>query len=147
MPASALRWNVECGVNCWIAVWREAFAARRDDQAATALAQLASDAATEKSALRMPAAKAAATKSRPHYTPGQNAPVTGLYRVHHGATHREDHDVVIIRGEEFPACRLCKGQVTYTIKQQASHITHDIDFTAPTALILTRTRSSEPPVK
>jgi hypothetical protein len=66
---------------------------------------------------------------------GEMAPVTGTYRVVH-QEHRPDHDAVIIRGENLPACRTCKGDVQVIVQSQASHITHDFDFAGPNLLIV-----------
>jgi hypothetical protein len=78
----------------------------------------------------------AARQSRQQYTPGQYAPVNGVYCVHHGANHRQDHDVVILRDEEFPACRSCRGDVRYTLTKEARYVTDDFDLAAPTGFIL-----------
>ena len=71
-----------------------------------------------------------------HCVPGQRAPVSGLYRVHHLRPHRGDHNVVILRAEELPACRLCRAHVQYVIEREALYITDDFDFVAPVAVIL-----------
>jgi hypothetical protein len=76
---------------------------------------------------------------REQYTPGQIAPVSGVYTIVHHRGHRDDHDVVVISGDEFPACRECKGNVRYTIRQQVAYITHDFDLTAPAELLSRRT--------
>jgi hypothetical protein len=75
-----------------------------------------------------------AFRNQPRYSPGQSAPASGVYRVHHGTGHREDHDLIVIRGEEFAACRSCKGVVQFTLKKQASYITDDFDFAGPMEL-------------
>jgi len=66
------------------------------------------------------------------YKPGDVVPVSGMYRVLHGPEHgRDSHVVVAIRGEQFPPCRVCRQQVSFTIQRQASHCTHDWDFAGP----------------
>lgn len=80
----------------------------------------------------------AATPSRRFrraYAPGEMAPVTGVYRVVH-QEHRPDYDAVLIRGEQFPACRTCKAAVRFIVQTQASHILHDFDFAGPTLPIV-----------
>ncbi len=77
-----------------------------------------------------------ARKAPKVYGPGEFAPVTGVYIVEHLGGHRTPHEVVIIRGEELPACRYCRAKVEFTVKLQASHVTHDIDFSGPTGLTL-----------
>lgn len=68
------------------------------------------------------------------YRAGELAPVSGIYRVTHLSGHRKPHLAVIIRAEELPVCRTCKGNVRFEIVQMASHVTHDWDFTAPSGL-------------
>ncbi len=74
-------------------------------------------------------------RARRLYKPGEAAPVSGIYTVQHHA-HRENHEVVILRGEELPACRSCKAEVRFYVKHQASHVTHDWDFAGPGCLVL-----------
>lgn len=64
------------------------------------------------------------------YKPGQMVPISGIYTVVHVA-HRPDHPVVAIRGEEFPACRVCKADVAFYPNQPVTHITHDFDLAGP----------------
>jgi len=73
---------------------------------------------------------ALARAARSRYRPGDFAPISGLYEVHH-RDHREPHVVTIIRGETQPPCRECKGEVRFEVVQPASHVTHDWDFTGP----------------
>ncbi len=61
------------------------------------------------------------------FRPGDLAPHTGIYRVIHHR-HRPEHDVIVICGEELPACRTCKGAVRFTIQITGKHVTHDFDF-------------------
>ncbi len=74
-------------------------------------------------------------RARRMYKPGETAPVSGIYTVLH-QTHRENHEVVILRGEELPFCRSCQVEVRFQVKQQASHVTHDWDFAGPGSLVL-----------
>ena len=69
--------------------------------------------------------------ARKKFRPGGLAPITGVYAVTHGVRHRDRHEVVIIRGEQLPACRTCKLNVTYEIVRPISHVTHDWDFSGP----------------
>jgi hypothetical protein len=76
---------------------------------------------------------------REQYIPGQTAQKSGLYRVHHGRNHRDDHDVVAICRDEFPGCRGCGGDVRYVLLQEVAYITHNFDLTGPAELIPRRT--------
>ena len=71
---------------------------------------------------------------RESHQPGVLAQVSGVYRVTHLTGHRGPHLAMIIRGEELPSCRTCKGNVRFELVQQASHVTHDWDFAAPSGL-------------
>jgi hypothetical protein len=42
--------------------------------------------------------------------------------------HRPPHQVLVIRGEELPVCRICKQAVRFEILETVSYVCHDIDF-------------------
>jgi PilZ domain len=73
-------------------------------------------------------------KSQKKFRPGELAPITGVYLVNHALRHREPHEVVIIRGENLPACRTCKLNTEFEIVKPTSHVTHDWDFSGPNNL-------------
>ena len=77
-----------------------------------------------------------ASTSKKKFRPGEMAPITGVYLVEHGLRHRDQHEVVIIRGEQLPTCRECKLNVSYEILHPISHITHDWDFSGPHNLMV-----------
>jgi len=64
------------------------------------------------------------------YTPGQIVPASGIYAAVH-KEHRPRHDVVAIRGEEFPPCRVCRDEVRFYIASPVPHMMHDFDLTGP----------------
>ncbi len=64
------------------------------------------------------------------YKPGQMVPISGIYTVIH-LEHREPHEAVAVRGDLFPACRICKIQVRFHITQIVPHVTHDFDLAGP----------------
>lgn len=64
------------------------------------------------------------------YKPGQMVPISGIYTAIH-PLHRPEHDVVAIRGDEFPPCRICKGEVRFRILKVVPHMTHDFDLAGP----------------
>src|SRR5262245_13279619 len=75
-----------------------------------------------------------------HYKPGTLAPVSGIYLAFHGEEprrqgdppthfeHRPPHQVMVIRGEELPSCRICKQAARFEIVEVVSYMCHDIDF-------------------
>ena len=65
------------------------------------------------------------------YKPGDNAPVSGIYTAVH-EVHRTQHEILAIRGEQFPSCRGCKDQVRFYLTAPVTHMTHDFDLTGPT---------------
>ncbi|MGC2109022.1 MAG: hypothetical protein WA655_05855 [Candidatus Korobacteraceae bacterium] len=69
------------------------------------------------------------------YKPGQIVPISGVYTVVH-ERHREQHEVVAIRGDEFPACRVCKADVRFYVARVVPHVTHDFDLTGPGPAVL-----------
>jgi PilZ domain len=73
------------------------------------------------------------TKPR-RYHPGELAPVSGIYRITHYAGHRDPHEAILIRGEEFPICRACHRNVSFEMTRNLSHATHDWDFAGVTGL-------------
>ena len=81
-----------------------------------------------------------ATRYNRTFRPGEIAPISGVYRVfHHG--HRENHDVVVLRGEAFPSCRHCQSAVHFEVVHPVSHVTHDWDFAGPDPDLLKRNAS------
>lgn len=64
------------------------------------------------------------------YKPGQMVPISGIYTVIH-VDHRVSHETLAIRGDVFPACRICKSQVRFQIAQVVPHVTHDFDLAGP----------------
>src|SRR5689334_22189787 len=70
------------------------------------------------------------------YRPGSIAPITAVYCVRHGSGHRSEHEVIVIRGEDFPPCRQCRGKVEFEVVHPASHITHELDFAGLSSLVV-----------
>jgi hypothetical protein len=79
----------------------------------------------------------------PHsYWAGQKARESGIYAVIH-AEHRHDHEVLAIRGEEFPSCLACGREVTFHLVRPIPHMTYDIDLSGPRLSLLKSARPAE----
>jgi hypothetical protein len=52
--------------------------------------------------------------SKKLHQPGEQVRTAGIYRVVH-AGHRNSHEVVLKRGDEFPACQQCAGDVRFEL--------------------------------
>ncbi len=73
------------------------------------------------------------------YKPGQLVPISGIYTVVH-VKHRPDHQVIAIRGDQLPHCRVCRANVTFYPTQPVTHMTHDFDLAGP-CLQIARSRA------
>jgi hypothetical protein len=72
---------------------------------------------------------------RKAYRPGQLVPISGTYVADH-QLHRQQHEVLAIRGEEFPPCRICKDEVRFYVSNPVPHMMHDFDLTGPEPRII-----------
>jgi hypothetical protein len=74
-------------------------------------------------------------ENRQTFKPGEVVPISGIYTAIH-RDHRSEHEVVAIRGEEFPLCRLCKTDVRFYVARLVPHMMHDFDLTGPDRKVL-----------
>lgn len=81
--------------------------------------------------------KADGDRENRDYTAGDVVPISGIYFAVH-RDHREPHEVVAIRGEAFPLCRVCRGEVRFRVARILPHMTHDFDLTGPEPRALKR---------
>lgn len=66
-----------------------------------------------------------------YFRVGDRAPTSGIYRAIHSG-HRQNHTVIVIRGEQFPRCRFCKDATVFLLVEPTTYIAHDMDFAGPT---------------
>ena len=59
--------------------------------------------------------------------PGDVAPHSGIYRVHHYA-HRMPHSVIVLDGTVLPKCKRCGENVRFEPTVAAEPIEADLDF-------------------
>ena len=59
--------------------------------------------------------------------PGEIAPRSGVYRVHHYA-HRMPHLVTVTVGTILPECKRCGDKVRFAPMIAAEPISNDVDF-------------------
>ena len=76
------------------------------------------------------------------YKPGQLVPISGLYAVVH-QNHRAEHEVLAIRGDEFPTCRICKGAVRFYVAKIIPYITHDFDLAGPRLSVRKKAKAAD----
>ena len=53
------------------------------------------------------------------FKPGDVAPCSGIYQVRH-VQHRLEHNVTILKDDQFPACRKCGELVTFRLERVVS---------------------------
>ena len=68
-----------------------------------------------------------ASPSTPSYSPGEIAPISGVYLVRH-YQHRLPHEVTILKDEPFPRCRHCDTHVTFELLRDAMSLDDDVDL-------------------
>lgn len=61
------------------------------------------------------------------FEPGQTAPRSGVYRVHHYA-HHMPHSVIVLAGTVLPKCKRCGENVRFEPTAAAESIETDVDF-------------------
>jgi len=64
----------------------------------------------------------------PQMRPGDPVRESGIYEVIHGRDHRHAHEVVMLKGTEFPLCDTCSHDVRFRLVRTAPYIFQDGDF-------------------
>jgi hypothetical protein len=64
----------------------------------------------------------------PQMHPGDPVRESGIYEVTHGRDHRPAHEVVMLKGTEFPLCDSCDEKVRFRLVRTAPYIFQDGDF-------------------
>ena len=62
------------------------------------------------------------------YRAGDTVRQSGIYEVIHDRDHRDPHEVVMISGDQFPDCEICKEKVRFRLVRTAPYIFQDEDF-------------------
>lgn len=66
-------------------------------------------------------------ESSSRFEPGNVAPHSGVYRVHHYA-HRMPHLVIVLAGTVLPKCKRCADKVHFSPVAAGDPIEADVDF-------------------
>jgi len=61
------------------------------------------------------------------FHPGDSAGTTGVYRAIH-LRHRMPHELTVLEGETFPACKKCGGKVKFELLHAAPRLKGDLDL-------------------
>ena len=56
------------------------------------------------------------------HAPGEEVPISGVYRTVHRFIHRDEHDVTAVAGETFPKCKHCGDLVRFRLLRSAQHL-------------------------
>jgi hypothetical protein len=62
------------------------------------------------------------------FKPGEECPLSGVYRVVHDFGHTKEHEVTCIYGEKFPPCSNCGDCVRFVLERGAHHVSIDDYF-------------------
>lgn len=62
-----------------------------------------------------------------YFHPGQEVPESGVYNVAHDGEHTPRHQVIALRGDLFPVCRVCGQAVCFRLVHLAPAVDrHDL---------------------
>lgn len=67
-----------------------------------------------------------------YFRPQMTVPQSGVYRALHDG-HRPPHDLLLVRGDEFPSCRSCQDRVRFVLAEKVGHAGEDGDLQPPSA--------------
>jgi hypothetical protein len=62
------------------------------------------------------------------FHPGEEIPVTGIYRIFHGKDHQAGRERLLPKGLSFPRCHICGVDVRFSLVRAAPRIFDDTDF-------------------
>ena len=63
-----------------------------------------------------------------YFLPGATIPESGIYEVVHDQAHRQAHESVMVKGDSFPFCDVCRDRVRFRVVRTAPYIFDDEDF-------------------
>jgi len=77
---------------------------------------------------------AQAENTSKEFRAGEKVPTSGVYDVIHdrvdGQEHAQDHQLTLIAGNVFPACKACQGWVKFRLHHAAQNVGSHPDFTS-----------------
>ena len=62
------------------------------------------------------------------FKPGEECPISGVYRVVHDPAHTKEHEVTCVFREKFPPCNNCGDQVRFMLERGAHRLDVDDNF-------------------
>jgi hypothetical protein len=62
------------------------------------------------------------------YKPGDTCPKSGIYKVVHDTQHHEEHEVTVVKDEQFPPCNHCGHHPRFSAVRLAAHIKNHKTF-------------------
>ncbi len=68
------------------------------------------------------------SEHRTVFAAGDIIPESGIYEVIHQHAHRDAHESVLVKGDQFPDCEVCHEQVRFRVVRVAPYIFDDQDF-------------------
>jgi hypothetical protein len=62
------------------------------------------------------------------FKPGEECPLSGVYRVVHDPVYTKDHEVTCVYGKKFSPCNDCGHYVRFVLEHGADHVDVDDNF-------------------
>ena len=62
------------------------------------------------------------------FKPGEEVPISGIYKVVHDSYHAAEHEVTCVHGKRFPPCNHCGHRVRFVLVRAARHVETQENF-------------------